>query len=768
MNFRAHQPPTSLDGAWRFAFDSSSRDEIVDGFTLERSGLTLHRGTVPGCVETDLMERDLLPDPYVGMNAVATRALENRTFWYHRRFGVYDADPDGMEPYLVFEGLDCWADVFLNGQLVASTDNMLVEHVLPVAGRLWSENDLLVRLRPACVEARRYEYPPLLFAGPGRHESLHARKAAHMFGWDIFPRIVSAGIWRPVSLRFLPRTRLERVYLETQRLSGDRRDARLVLHWQAKGAAFDTALECEIVVRGECGDSVFEERHRALFSSGRFAFSVRDPKLWWPRGRGEANLYDVRVSLHVDGVERDSLTFTHGIRTVALERTSVTDASGSGEFLFRVNGERVFILGSNWVPTDALTGRQAERIPAAVDLAAELNCNLLRVWGGGVYEPDLFYDLCDRKGILVWQDFAMGCAVYPQDDAFRARLRDEATKVVRRLRQHACVALWAGDNECDQAWSWGGRPHDPNENVLTRVDLPAVLRQEDPGRPYLPSSPVIDPEAFRAGEAFLPESHLWGPREYFKGDYYTTALAHFVSEIGYHGCPDPSSLRKFLTPERVWPYQDNPEWVLHSTSPIPGVDLYDYRVELMAKQIRALFGTVPDNVDDYALASQATQMEALKFFVERFRAGKWRRTGIVWWNLLDGWPQLSDAVVDYYFSRKLAFPVLKRIQQPLCLVLREPQDGAQVLVACSDRRESVRVAFTVTDVATGETLLSGEGEASGDAVSDLGQIASDGSARRFLKIAWTAGETSGINHYLAGPPTFDLETYRAGLRAVGL
>jgi beta-mannosidase len=769
MDFRRHRNSTSLDGAWRLAWADSPHDEIIDAFTLENSGLPMLAATVPGSVETDLVEAGRLADPYVGMGAVATRDLEQRSWWYHRFFAATDVDNDNTEPFLIFHGLDCYADIFLNGDKVASTDNMLMEHRIPVSGHLWAENDLLVRIRPTLSEARKYDYPPNLFAGPGRYESVHVRKAAHMFGWDIFPRIVSAGIWRPVELVFLPRTRLENVWLETQSLSTDLKSARLVLHWHGVGSGFDAAKSAEIVVRGVCGDSCFEHRQPALFASGRCSFTVSDPCLWWPRGRGEACLYDTTVEMWLDAKLVDTVQFTHGIRTVALERTSTTDEAGSGHFHFRVNGERIYVLGSNWVPTDAIPGRQAERIPAAVELAAEVGCNLLRVWGGGVYEPDLFYDLCDRAGILVWQDFAMACAVYPQDDEFRGRIRAEATQVVRRLRQHACIALWSGDNECDQAWSWGGVPQDPNQNALTRVDIPAVLLREDPMRPYLPSSPCIDAEAFAKGEKYVSESHLWGPRNYYKSPYYLEALAHFVSEIGYHGCPDVVSLRKFLSPDKVWPYADNAEWTLHSTSPIPGVDLYDYRVELMAKQIRCLFGDVPDNVDDYVVASQIVQAEAMKFFVERFRMQKGRRSGMVWWNLLDGWPQMSDAVVDYYFARKLAFQTIRRSQQPLCLMLSEPENGRQSVVAVSELRTDVALEWTVSDALSGDVVGSGAGIAAADVATTVGELAADDATRRVLRIDWKSGSgATGINHYLIGNPTFALEAVWEGLRAVGL
>jgi beta-mannosidase len=309
---------------------------------------------------------------------------------------------------------------------------------------------------------------------------------------------------------------------------------------------------------------------------------------------------------------------------------------------------------------------------------------------------------------------------------------------------------------------------DPNDNVLTRKVLPEVVRAESHGVPFLPSSPYIDEAAYNNGD-FLPtpERHLWGPRNYYKSEFYTKFEAHFASEMGYHGCPSVSSLKKFLSPGKLWPYQDNEEWLLHCTSPVPGVDLYDYRVELMATQIRCVFGSVPDNLEEYVFASQAVQLEAVKFFVESFRLWKWRRTGIIWWNLLDGWPELSDAVVDYYFDKKLAYHAIKRSQSPLLVGVREPQDGEQTAVAVNDTREAVTITYAVTDIDTGAAVLSGTAEVPGDSVVELGRIGYDGSAQRFYAITWSSELGEGASHYLAGAPNFDLARYRGWLAKAG-
>jgi len=767
VEFRNGQPQLDLNGAWSFAW--SNQPVALDKPTsagLREAGLEVYPCTVPGNFELELQAIGIIEDPFYGMNVLKLQELEGAHVWYVRNFEA--SVPDGCNAELVFEGLDCYADVYLNGELVGSCDNMLVEHTFNVDGLLQSHNELLVHIKPAVLEAEAYPYPPGLSALGVNYESLYVRKAPHMYGWDIMPRVVSAGIWRPVRIRFLPLERLQRVYLQTLSLSADASRADLDFYYRARTlhSAGDTY---EVAVEGHCNGSSFSEKRRLRFNAGRFGFSVKDAKPWWPRGRGEPNLYHVTASLIKNGRVVDQLEFDMGIRTVRLDRTSVTTPSGDGEFCFRINGEKVFIMGSNWVPLDAFHARDVERIAPAIELAEDIGCNMLRCWGGNVYENDLFYELCDRKGIMIWQDFAMACGIYPQDEEFRRRIATEARKVVQRLRQHPCIVLWSGDNECDNAYLWSsGGKRNPNTNVLTREVLPRLLGEEDPARPYLPSSPYIDEEAFAAGDRFLPENHLWGPRNYYKSDYYINALCHFASEIGYHGCPSPDSIRRFISPEKLWPYKDNPQWLLHATSPVPEAHLYDYRVELMATQIRELFGQVPDNIEQFALASQICQAEADKFFIEFFRAAKWRRTGIIWWNLIDGWPQFSDAVVDYYFTRKLAYHYIKVSQQPLCLMLTEPEGSGQKLIAANDTREAIELRYSIRDVETDIVVIEGTGPAAPDDVTTLTTVPFSRGEQRFYVIEWESTHGSGKNHYLAGEPPFNLSQYLRWLEKANL
>ncbi|MBI2497257.1 MAG: glycoside hydrolase family 2, partial [Opitutae bacterium] len=501
MQFPSHQT-LNLTGEWAFAVDFNAGD-LRTIAEVEAGGRKVRPCQVPGNLELDLHAAGEIPEPFHGMNLVALRKYESAHVWYFRRFDC--ALPADTTPVLVFEGLDCFADVYLNGQLIGSSANALVEHIFPADGLRATGNELVVHLRPVAEEAKKFDYPPGAVAQPNSYESLRVRKAPHVFGWDIMPRAVSAGIWRPVRLEFLPAARLDTVWLETT--AADEREAKLTLHFRTRLPRGEIT-GYEVVLDAVCGDARFSARTPLMFEAGR---------------------------VHA-GRELDRVEFRHGVRTVELRRTSLTDDAGRGEFCFLVNGERVFMRGTNWVPADAYHSRDAERLPRMLALLDECHCNMVRCWGGNVYEPAAFFDFCDERGILVWQDFAMACAVYPQDDVFARVIDDEARKIIRRLRPHASLVCWSGDNECDRAYDWYRRGL-ADGNRLTREVLPRALADEDPSRPYLPSSPWIDATAAPADRRFLPEAHLWGPRDWFRSAYYAGSPAHCASEIGYHGCP---------------------------------------------------------------------------------------------------------------------------------------------------------------------------------------------------------------------------------------
>jgi beta-mannosidase len=270
-----------------------------------------------------------------------------------------------------------------------------------------------------------------------------------------------------------------------------------------------------------------------------------------------------------------------------------------------------------------------------------------------------------------------------------------------------------------------------------------------------------------------PEQHLWGPRDDFKGPFYTSSLAHFVSEIGYHGCPDRLSLEAFLDRDSVWPWQENDQWLTHAVRPHLSDTGYNYRIPLMAKQIAVLFDQVPGELDDYILASQISQAEALKFFLERWRGDKGRRTGMLWWNLRDGWPIISDAIVDYYGRKKLAYDYLRRIQADVCVLCGEAapdaaQPGLHPLIAVNDTLAPIAGKATVTDADTGRTLFAGDFTVDRNGRAVLAALPPAAKPAMWL-LEWTVADGAPLrNHYLAGPRPFSLARYKIWLNQLGL
>jgi beta-mannosidase len=471
-----------------------------------------------------------------------------------------------------------------------------------------------------------------------------------------------------------------------------------------------------------------------------------------------------------------------GIRKLIVDRTATAGAArsqppaGTGvarldaapdpasHFVIYVNDTPIMAKGSNWVPLDAFHSRDAERVDAAVALFDDLGCNMIRCWGGNVYESDRFFDLCDEKGILVWQDFAFACCRYPQTDDFLAQVRAEAEAVVARLHNHPSLALWCGDNEIDMAYAADGLS--PEHNRLTREVLPQVVHRLDPHRHYVPSSPYLPPTVGIGSEAWsrLPEQHLWGPRGYFKGPFYTQHSAHFIGEIGYHGCPNVASIRRFISPEHLWPWQENDEWQVHAVYHWNHRAIDRDRIKLMANQVRELFGGVPDDLEAFALASQIVQAEAKKFFIEATRLRKWRTSGILWWNVLDGWPQFSDAIVDYYFGVKLAYHYVWRVQQSVCVLIGEAGAGKYLpVVVSNDSRADADVCYRVWDAEGGETVAAGSFRSPANQNWQVAAIRTFASDRRLFLIEWEVGGQRFGNHYVAGSPPLDLAQYRRWL-----
>ena len=741
---------TDLNGEWRLYMSDEPLEVKTES---ELAGITPLTALIPETLEATLERLGILPELFVGDNVLKAQAYERKHLWYARGFEYSSCE--GV-PTLRFDGVDTVAEVFLNGVKLGETDNAFIPHEFAAEGIREGENELLVHILPSAVlEAEapscwKYGMPNY------RDGAVTLRKPPFTHGWDIFPRLMCGALFKGVSLVNKTPELIKSVYFFTKEV---------VWHKAVVRVEYETEEGGEVVVSGVCGRSAL--RASAPAGTGGIDVDVPDPMLWAPKGMGKPNLYKVRIELVRGGEAVETRELKAGIRVATLDRTSVTDEKGNGEFCFKINGNKMFCLGTNHVPVDAVLSRQKERLPKVLELLEDLNCNTVRVWGGGVYEDEAFYDYCDAHGIAVWQDFMMACAVYPDTEEFKANLRREAEYQVRRLRNHPCIIIWAGDNEGDAIRrEWYDGQLDPEDNVLTRQVLPDVIERLDCSRVYIPSSPYFDRECVEKGTHLCPENHLWGPRAYYRSEFYKNAVANFVREIGYYGSPSAESVRRFITPDAI-DDRTGSQWITHSTDTWREPD--PLRNQRLNAQANYIFGKVPETLEDFVFASQVSQAEALKHFIEVFLAQKWRRTGILWWSLLDGWPQFDDAVVGYDLDKRIAYDFIKRLQQPLCLLI----DDEMTLRVINNTENESYAEYRVSDVGSGKMLTEGRIAVAYNSSIPVCKLPAAEKGEVYL-LEWdyrSSGLTTGcrgVNHYLHGDPPFDPEKYASLMRKAGL
>lgn len=762
---------------------------------LKKSNFKDIAATVPGNVEIDLEREGIIKNPMVGTNVYELRKYETYAWWYVREFNAPVVKPDERVE-LAFDGIDCIADIWLNDKKIASVENMFVEHHYDITNLLQKRNKLYVHIKSTELEARNQLRNNFGVRYDQLGEASAIRKAPHMFGWDIMPRLMSAGIWKDVKLEIIPSTYFSSVYWVTKSVYPDVKKANLYIDWQFNTDRLnidDLTMTFELERNGKIA---YRTEVPVITTIGRERiWGLEDVDLWWPRGFGDQALYN--ASIKVRDANGNTLCENKqkiGIRTAELILTPINTEEEPGDFHFEVNGEYIFIKGTNSVPLDALHSRDIQHVDEAVAMLSDLNCNMVRMWGGNVYESDRFYDLCDENGIMVWHDFTFGCTTYPQDEEFKQKVKNEADKVLRRLRSHTSIVLWAGNNENDVSLQWGDdQPHiDPNTDVISRQVLLLAVREWDPKTPYLPSSPFISEEVFkinnRINPELSPEMHLWGPRGYYKAPFYTENNARFVSEIGYHGAPNVESLKKMMTPENVYPWVNgakaetddvvtvdgevkkaeklvwNDEWQCKSTRSHPNSQTNKERNFLMVNQIREVFGECPMELEDFVIASQIVQAEAKKYFIEFWRMNKGQRNGILWWNLRDGWPIVSDAIVDYYGGKKLAYDYIKNVQTDVCVMVSDIRQGntGHPVVVVNDTRRKQNVEITIKDKVSGRKLLSKTVEVEPNGKLKIDELPKVNSNELWLIEYKIDGKTYN-NHYVSFSPPMKFEIYKAWL-----
>lgn len=693
---------------------------------------------------------------YYGCNVFKTQDYEDIHAFYYTSFQAQEGD------YILrLNRVDVFADIYLNGEKILSTDNAFIAFEAKV--RLLAQNEIVIHLLPVAIEAMKYKIPCGSYAQRYNGASLYVRKPAHSFAWDIMPRNILGGIFDCVTLTPYQADKIGDTYFFTESL-GENGVANVTYACNYDIAHPGDIKNYTMELIGECGDSKFYNKDRLWSNFFRQRFEIQNCKLWDVKNFGEPNLYTLTSRLYYKDELVDEKIEKVGVRQIELLRTSRW-TEDAGEFLFKINGRETFILGTNWIPADALYSQAQARLPKNLQLLDEIGCNMVRVWGGGIYEPDEFYQFCDEHGILVWQDFMMACAAYPQDEWFLNKFRVEVEQTVKRLRNHPSIVLWAGDNECDYFATFHNPGMNPSENRLTREVIPQVLFTEDPNRPYLPSSPYYD-DAWCQTKIMPSENHCWGARDFFKSDYYKTCdNATFISEIGYVGIPLDKSLSKFISEEQLYEFYSD-DHVCHLVNPTAVNPFYIFRADQNLSNVKNLFGAMPKDVKDIPVCSQIVQAEAVKYFIERMRIRKDVKHGIMFWNLIDAWPVVADALVDYFYEKKLAYDYVLKSQQYVCMIMDETEDGI-LLGAVNDTNKQETLRYKVSNVVTGEKMHEGECVVEANGLSNI--LFDWSKDRTFYLIEWeTAEGKKGYNHFVSNIQNVSLDEYLTAIRKCGI
>jgi len=715
---------------------SSCKTNLDKIFTLDH----FHIASLPALFDFELYKNKVLGHPYYSTNNWDYQKYEGYHQYYVKKFVS-----NKKRKMIRFNGIDTIAEIYLNNELIGTTSNCFLKYTFEL-NNLKKENTLIVHILPSVEEGLKHDFSNIRQAAKYNYEALYVRKPASSFGWDILPRTPLGGIYKTVDL-FDEESLIENLFINPINVTKEK--AVLAISLSPKE---NTKFE----VIGECDGSHFKTE---LIDETQI--EIINPKLWTIRGFGQQNLYEIKINAYKNDILVESKTIQYGIRKVLLSRTSTVKEDGKFEFI--INDEKVFLLGSNWVPVEAIKHVDIKRAKKALKLLLDIGCNAIRIWGGGIYEEDEIYSLCDKLGIFIWQDFMMGCATYPQDDEFAKCLKLEVETKVKDLRNHCSICLWAGDNENDCASTfWAINKKDPNENILTRQVIPNVLNEFDQSRPYLPSSPYIDGYAYAHQNEQLSEDHLWGPRDYFKGEYYKNAYPYFTSETGYHGLNSPKSLHKFM--KAPWPIFDNNdqptrEYMCHGVSVKDDLDSpYLYRTRLMADQVKTLFTNEFTTLKDFSLASQISQAEAMKYFIEKMRRDTNRNGGIIWWNILDGWPQVSDAIVDYYFDKKLAYYYIKKSQQPILVFIDESKEKEKIYLSSLDSGSHF-ISYSITDAFDNTFVLEGKTYFGSKACQLLNEFKNDGKKHFYIIKYCLDGNIKCLNTFYTNIINIDYNQY---------
>ncbi len=667
--------------------------EINENWSFSEKGKNQWmEAVVPGCVHTDLIRNGIIEDPFFRLNEHEVQWIDKTDWIYKTSIEVPRALMEKQRIVLFFEGLDTYAGVFLNGQLILETDNMFREWEVDVKGILQSgSNELKILFHsPIQTGIEKYDnYPHRLETAdndlakigqvPGeKYVSPHVRKAQCHFGWDWGPRLVTSGIWKPVRLNAWNGARIVDLNIVQNALDDNLATLTGIFEIESEEPLTGT-LSMTVNKSTVATNKVEIQKGNHTYVVN---FEIKNPRRWWTNGLGEPYLYEVSGVLKTgEGVQR--ISHNTGLRTLEVGREK--DKEGTS-FYLKLNGSHVFMKGANYIPGDAFPDRVTpEKYEKIILTAKECNFNMLRVWGGGIYEKDIFYDLCDKHGLLVWQDFMFACNMYPGHPEFLESVGREAADNIKRLRNHPSIALWCGNNEVLSAWwlvGWKEKAEKENKagadaqwkaykDIFLDV-LPGAVARYDPGRFYWGSSPQSGdtiPEDLANGD-----SHYWGVwwgKEPF--ERYHSFKARFMSEYGFQSFPELKTVKQYAVKEDFDIYSDVMQ--SHQRSSIGNVTIETYMLRDYRK---------PVDFESYLYLSHVLQAEGVKKAMEGHRIAMPYTMGSLYWQINDCWPVASWSSTDYYVRWKALQYYSKKAFAEV-LVAPRNEDGIMKLHVVSDR-----------------------------------------------------------------------------------
>lgn len=687
----AQKPPEIVSFIRDWYFTQAGREEWL-------------KAEVPGCVHQDLLRHGMLPDPFYGSHEKEIQWVEEKDWEYKTVFTVTPAQLERDAAILSFEGLDTYADVYLNGALILKADNMFVGHRIPVKPLLrCGENHLRVYFHsPVKQTLPQWQSNGFNYPADNDHRaerlSVFTRKAPYHYGWDWGIRMVTSGIWRPVTLCFQDVVRIEDLYIRQLELSDDkaRLSVELELEKLAEGISPLKAVVTYFLPGQEhqqvCREVEMDGERRKV----SLLCEIDRPQRWMPNGWGKPVLYHFEVEVYSGEAVVAAKQQRFGLRTVRV----VKEADRWGEsFYFEVNGIPLFAKGANYIPGDALLpAMTAERYRTLFRDIKEAHMNMVRVWGGGSYENDFFYDLADENGILIWQDFMFACTTYPSDSLFLKRVEAEAEYNIRRLRNHACLAMWCGNNEIQEGmryWGWKNK-YSPvvyermqeGYDLLFKELLPAKVRDWDEGRFYMHTSPYTAnwgrPESWG-----FADSHNWGVwygRKPFES--LEQEIPRFMSEFGFQSFPEMKTVSAFASPEDY--HLESPVMNAHQKSSIGN--------ELIRTYMERDY-IVPEKFEDFVYVGLVMQGRGIRRGLEAHRRNRPYCMGSLYWQLNDSWPVVSWSGIDYYGNWKALHYQAKRAFAPLAVSVLQTEDSLQfwLLSDFPETYEGVVLEMRLTD-----------------------------------------------------------------------